>query len=172
MPVVLAIFTAAFAVGWASGQGGVLMLPALLVCLVLAAVYVRILWFIFRQRNTLRQRGDGGLNSIESTLQATGLPSDAEFQDAIGLVASVVRVPRQKLRWSDRFGSDIGTFSALDETLDRLGGRLLLEQSKAGRPLELENIKTLGDYVSEWICCNRNATSIGGLDHRNAIGSG
>ena len=73
------------------------------------------------------------------------------------LIASVALVPQQKLRWTDRFGSEIGTFSSLDETLDRLGGRLLMEQSKADRPLELENIKTIGDYVTEWMCCNRDA---------------
>lgn len=60
--------------------------------------------------------------------------------EPLSILARQLRVPKEKLRGADRFGLEIGTFSVLDETLDRLGEKLLSQQRKALRPLELENI--------------------------------
>ncbi len=151
MPPVLLLLIVAFAIGWRAGIGGPLVVPALPICLILFGYYVRILWSIERARRVLRRRGVGSpfqeiqMKNFEKT----------EFQSAVAVIASAARISPEKLRWTDRFGFEIGTFSSFDETLDRLGGRLLIEQNRARRPLVLENIRTIGDYVCEWVACTR-----------------
>ena len=151
LPGALALCFAAFIFGSISGLGGPLVLPALAICGALGFVYVRILWTVQRQRNTLMRRqneGPGARSAVTRKLDSYG-------QQALDAVAEVVSVPTETLRSSDRFGTDIGTFSSLDERLDRLGGQLLLQQAAAGQPLSLENIRTIGDFIAEWRRCKQ-----------------
>ena len=152
VPPVLVSAVIALSIGWETGIGGVLVLPALVICLAFGAVYFRTVWLVWRRRRALHQRNDTNLEAATGT---TGLQSEPEFQTAVQLIASLIGVPPMKLRGSDRFGSEIGTFASLDETLDRLGGLLLLEQRKSHRQLSLEHIETINDYAAEWVRCRR-----------------
>lgn len=75
--------------------------------------------------------------------------------EATDLIARTFRVPPGALRMSDRFGVEIGTTSVFDDSLDRLGGSLLNRMRTFRRSLELDSVRTVGDYVREWVACGR-----------------
>ncbi len=73
---------------------------------------------------------------------------------ALSMVSRVMRVPPEKLYATDRFGQEVGTLHPFDETLDRLGGRLVLLKKECGRDLSIERLQTVGEFIEEWNSCS------------------
>ena len=126
---------------------------ALLICAQLAYVYISSVRKTSLQKNTLLKRDDYGEYSI-----LTGRVNDDAAArcslEALNSIADVLCVPIVKLRPSDRFGYDVGTFSTFDETIDRIGGQLLMRKKTFQKPLFIDHVKTVGDYVREWNKCS------------------
>lgn len=79
-----------------------------------------------------------------------GTPDGARKVDALHAIEAVTGIPARKLRASDRFGHEIGSLSIFDDTLDLLGGKLLLQKRRDGRSLLLVHVKTVDDFVWDW----------------------
>lgn len=62
-------------------------------------------------------------------------------------VASVLRVPAERLQPSDRFGKDIGAHWITSEELDALGVVAQERAVRQGLTVDLVSIETVDDYV-------------------------
>jgi hypothetical protein len=141
VPVLLFSMPVAIVVGYRAGLGLYAMGTLAVLLAVLLVAQSRKQADIKKQRQEISQR--------------TAMRSDRLMPESPGLlaVAHVLRVSPDKLRASDILGEHVGTFHTFDETLDRLGGILLMRQKKAGRSLDIEHIKTVGAFVQEWDHC-------------------
>jgi hypothetical protein len=101
-----------------------------------------------RQRLLLRIGSD-----IERAPSNHGSAEKHSSSEAIEFIGSVLDVPPHAILKPDRFGYQIGQWSAFDQTLDVIGGRLILLQRQSGRALELSKIKTVGEFSAEWSNC-------------------
>jgi hypothetical protein len=82
-----------------------------------------------------------------------GSAEEHSSSEAIEFIGRVLDVPPHAILKSDRFGYEIGQWSHFDQTLDVIGGRLILLQRQSGRALELSKIKTVGEFSAEWSNC-------------------
>jgi hypothetical protein len=113
---------------------------------------ITLIAYLRKERIRRRQRRE-----LTSRPDATGtliLPQG----DGASAVAKVLRIPPEKLYATDQFGREVGSLHLLDETLDRLGGMLLMRQKNAGRRLAVEGIQTLRDYIDEWERCDTDSS--------------
>jgi hypothetical protein len=101
------------------------------------------------RRAALKERpDDDGYSGLSS--MAEGSAEAAQSVEALHAISKVIGVAPQKLKRSDRFGYEVGTLAAFDETLDELGGQLLKRKRQIGAPLTLDGVKTVGDFMDQW----------------------
>lgn len=126
-----------------------LFLSALVVGLLLAGVAARVAVKLARNRAKLEIReANHDYQDLLSNAQ-----SDVSSKCALEALQAISRfagISADRLRRSDRFGYEIGTFSALDGTIDQISGVLLRRLGSLGLSTNLENIKTVGDFLDEW----------------------
>jgi hypothetical protein len=123
---------------------------ALLICALLAHAYLRSVRKRSLQRRRVLQRDDNDEYLVLTNKVNDDAAAVSGSLEALESIAAVLHVPAVKLRPSDRFGYDIGTFSLLDDSIDRIGGQLLMRKRAFQQPLFLDHITTVGDYVREW----------------------
>ena len=126
---------------------------ALLILTHFTCLYVSSLRKCWRQRQVLTKR------NLEQSFIILEKESEENSNarctlDALNVIANTLRVPAGKLRMSDRFGDEIGSFSSFDDTLDKIGGCSLMRKRLFGKSLYLDHIRTLGDFVREWNKCS------------------
>jgi hypothetical protein len=62
-------------------------------------------------------------------------------------IAEILRVPAERMRPSDKFGKDIGTYWITSEELDILSTAAQQRAKLRGLTIDLASIKTVDDYV-------------------------
>jgi hypothetical protein len=100
--------------------------------------------------------------NIDTALAAREALTDEEiyrrFYASIGLnktevielwheIAEILRVPAERMRPSDKFGKDIGTYWITSEELDILSTAAQQRAKLRGLTIDLASIKTADDYV-------------------------
>lgn len=124
----------------------------ILIALTLSGAYFRQLITRHKRRRMLDRRDDLSEDELLRRFGYAGEKDRDSSRAALVRVAAEIDTSPGKLRPVDRFGHELGTFSILDPTLDRLAG-WLLEGKKAsqGEGIDLSRIQTLRDFVDSWI---------------------
>jgi hypothetical protein len=113
------------------------------------SLYLRTRMRKSRVRAAIEIREDGAEYSAFA-LKAPHDSQAAQSIDALEAIAQAIGVSPEKLRISDRFGYEIGTRDALDDTLDLVGALLLNRRKVTRNPLSLSDVKTVGDFLIAW----------------------
>lgn len=113
------------------------------------------LYFAHRSMNTrkclsaLHRRESLSDEEIYTRFYAeSGLSMEA-VMDVWHEIAHVLRAPADRLRPSDRFGKDVGTYLITSEDLDVLGVVALRRGQRQGLSVQLDSIETIDDYVNK-----------------------
>jgi hypothetical protein len=158
VPLALAGAAVIIAVGWFQGihqsMPAAFSITLSLVALI-AFAYVRQFIQKAQRRSQLERRPVLGESQVISSF---GIPAEREaaVKGACARVAAETRAVLGCLRPDDRFGHEIGTFSSLDPTLDRLARWLMERKAGSRERLDLSKIKTLRDYVWVWAWAGRS----------------
>jgi hypothetical protein len=147
--------TASAFIVYGAGDAKHVALFAVLLCgtSAISFVYFRALLSRRAQRNQILRRSDS-TTYAELLRDAARDPRSRDALESIDAIARVLRVPASKVKMGDRFGIELGTMSPYDETLDLLSGILLARRRRYQRSLELEHIRTVGDFVRDWSTCS------------------
>lgn len=116
---------------------------------ILLGSYLKMTSLRSSRRAALQARADDADYS-RLARSAEGSAEAAQVTEALQVIARVIRVAPEKLRRTDRFGHEVGTFAAFDETLDELGGRLLKRKRQLRTSLALDGVRTVGDFLDQW----------------------
>lgn len=103
-----------------------------------------------KQRNARVRLGERIALTDEEVFRQFYTPSDLDFQEVAELwheISKVLKVPVGRLRPSDRFGADIGTYWITSEELDALSETARQRASRQGIDVDFATIKTVDDYV-------------------------
>lgn len=105
-----------------------------------------------------RNRHERGLNAlvdreslsdvqIYKQFYAVGDFDEPEVRVLWNEVANTLRVPADKLRPRDRFGTDIGVGFITSEELDALGDSAAQRAREQGMQIDIASIATVDDYI-------------------------
>ncbi|CAJ0817201.1 hypothetical protein LMG19087_03018 [Ralstonia wenshanensis] len=103
-----------------------------------------------RRQNSLRALSDReSLSDVEIYKQfyAGGNFDEAAVRSAWNEIADTLRVPADKLRPTDKFGTDIGVWSITSEELDTLGELAAQRAARQGKEVDIATLATVDDYV-------------------------
>ncbi|AXW22529.1 hypothetical protein [Ralstonia solanacearum] len=112
-------------------------------------------------RKNRRQHSLGALSDRESLsdveiykqFYAGGNFDEAAVRSAWNEVADTLRVPADKLRPTDKFGTDIGVWSFTSEELDTLGELAAQRAARQGKEIDIAALATVDDYVKAFATC-------------------
>jgi len=102
-----------------------------------------------RQASLDALSGRESLSDIEIYRQfyAAGNFDEAGVRSAWNEIAETLRVPADKLRPTDKFGTDIGVRFITSDELDTLGELAARRASRHGKKVDVSAIATVDDYV-------------------------
>lgn len=103
-----------------------------------------------QRQNSLRALSDReSLSHVQIYKQfyADGNFDEAAVRSAWNEIAETLRVPADKLRPTDKFGTDIGVGLITSEELDTLGELAAQRAARQGREVDIATLTTVDDYV-------------------------
>ncbi|SFO90705.1 hypothetical protein [Ralstonia sp. NFACC01] len=106
-----------------------------------------------------RKRSNAGLHALSQRISLTDAEIYSQFyagrnldesavRSAWNEIAETLRVPADKLRPTDKFGTDIGVWSITSEELDTLGDLAAQRAARQGKEVDFAALTTVDDYVS------------------------
>jgi hypothetical protein len=95
----------------------------------------------------LNVRNSLGINDLYARYYATSGLSEESVAEVWREIAMTLKVPPEKLRPSDKFGEDIGTFVHMNVELDNLSDKAAERARQLGIDVQLGKIATIDDYV-------------------------
>jgi hypothetical protein len=147
VPVCLIFILAAIVFGLQHGVQAFLVVSMAVIFTGLSFAYLLQLSRKAMNRRSARRRPPLSDQALAESFGHLGERREA-LQAACSRIAAETGIPIGHLRATDRFGYELGTFSSLDPTLDRLARWLL--DARAGEEVDVSSIKTLRDYVWAW----------------------
>lgn len=105
-----------------------------------------------------RKRSNAGLHALSQRISLTEAEIYSQFyagrnldesavRSAWNEIAETLRVPADKLRPTDKFGTDIGVWSITSEELDTLGELAAQRAARQGKEVDFAALATVDDYV-------------------------
>lgn len=105
-----------------------------------------------------RKRSNAGLHALSQRVSLTdaeiykqfyagGNFDEAAVRSAWDEIAETLRVPADKLRPTDKFGTDIGVWFITSDELDMLGELAAQRAARLGKEVDISAIATVDDYV-------------------------
>lgn len=112
----------------------------------LGAWIAQFLWHRAEVRR-LNMRESLAISDLYARYYATSGLSEVAVADTWREIATTLKVPVEKLRPSDKFGVDVGTYLGMSVELDTLSEKGAERARQRGLDVQLERLATVDDYV-------------------------